>query len=758
MKTQFSASFVPFRITIKKAIIYRVGIALVICLLPTVAAAANLAPKVGTITPSAGTSYLNQRVNFTTTFSDPDGWQNIQFVHLLINTAISGANCFYGYYSQNTNLLYLRNNANSAWLGGYAPGSNNVIGNSYAKLDCAKTTVSGSGTTLTVNWSITFKPTFFGGKKTYLYVKDDLGVYNSWTQKGTWTISLDSLPSAGSIFPSSGTSYPNQTLTFTTNFSDPDGYKNISYGCFLINTAVNGSNCFYGLYRETINRLYLRDSNNTVWLGNFTPGSNNIIENNQAKLDCANSTVFGSGTNLTVRWKVTFKPGFDGTKNTYLYVKDDVGAFYNWTQKGTWNISAQPDTTAPTGNISINNNDATTDSSSIVLTLSAQDTGIGMGEGAKMRFSNDNSTWSASEDYAATKYWELPFGFGKRTVYAKFCDAAGNWANPVSDSIEVINVAKERIYIQMNGQRIAMEENGKKYFFHTDHLGSTSVITDEAGWQVSFTDYYPFGETKLQEGPAVTRRKFTGKELDEETGLYDYGARMYDTKICRFISADTIDPDLIDPQTLNRYSYCVNNPLKYIDPTGHEQINNINKDLVPGDVLIQRTNDANWISKVPRLALQHGAHCGIVLDIGRNDQSEIEWIRIGDLRDKPENQRILTNERYTYFKGKRVKEDRVFGEKIQDFDYFRVTNDHQEAAKAIEKAEHPEKLSIRRETVPRIAVGLAFMLDTSKPFDKNYYCSEYVNLLYNYKFRDPRYGAVLPDHIYEYQKHIKIRR
>jgi len=53
-------------------------------------------------------------------------------------------------------------------------------------------------------------------------------------------------------------------------------------------------------------------------------------------------------------------------------------------------------------------------------------------------------------------------------------------------------------------------------------------------------------------------------------GLYYYGARYYDAGIGRFISADTVISDPMNPQAFNRYSYCLNNPLKYTDPLGHE--------------------------------------------------------------------------------------------------------------------------------------------------------------------------------------------
>jgi len=65
-----------------------------------------------------------------------------------------------------------------------------------------------------------------------------------------------------------------------------------------------------------------------------------------------------------------------------------------------------------------------------------------------------------------------------------------------------------------------------------------------------------------------TDKQFTGQRLDT-TGLYYYNARYYDPAIGRFISADTVVQDLNNPQCLNRYSYCINNPLKYTDPTGH---------------------------------------------------------------------------------------------------------------------------------------------------------------------------------------------
>jgi RHS repeat-associated protein len=109
------------------------------------------------------------------------------------------------------------------------------------------------------------------------------------------------------------------------------------------------------------------------------------------------------------------------------------------------------------------------------------------------------------------------------------------------------------------------------YYYHHDQLTSSSVLSDSSGNQKEVNAYYPFGRTQTaspQAGFQVSRR-FTGQILDAETGLYYYNARYYDPELGRFIQADTKIPDLSNPQSYNRYSYCLNNPLRYTDPDGH---------------------------------------------------------------------------------------------------------------------------------------------------------------------------------------------
>jgi RHS repeat-associated protein len=105
------------------------------------------------------------------------------------------------------------------------------------------------------------------------------------------------------------------------------------------------------------------------------------------------------------------------------------------------------------------------------------------------------------------------------------------------------------------------------HYIHTDHLGSTSVITNQSGQVVEKTTYEPYGEVKT--GGTKSKFDYTGQEKDLETGLNYYDARYYDPHIHRFTQQDSIIQDVYDPQSLNRYSYVRNNPLRYTDPTGH---------------------------------------------------------------------------------------------------------------------------------------------------------------------------------------------
>ncbi|MES0491100.1 MAG: RHS repeat-associated core domain-containing protein, partial [Leptospirales bacterium] len=120
-----------------------------------------------------------------------------------------------------------------------------------------------------------------------------------------------------------------------------------------------------------------------------------------------------------------------------------------------------------------------------------------------------------------------------------------------------------------NGYPIA----GKTLFFHSDHTGGTTLVTDLKGKEVTRIAYLPFGEMyqKLSFGPDDFRAKFAGQELNKDTGLYYFNARFYDPSIGQFIQSDNRvlgGPDIM-ATSYNRFAYAGNNPITYSDPSGH---------------------------------------------------------------------------------------------------------------------------------------------------------------------------------------------
>jgi len=128
-------------------------------------------------------------------------------------------------------------------------------------------------------------------------------------------------------------------------------------------------------------------------------------------------------------------------------------------------------------------------------------------------------------------------------------------------------------YVYFNGKRVARRDitGSVVHYYFSDHLGSASVVTNATGTTPfdEDLDYYPYGGVVATSSDAVPQHfKFTGKERDSESGLDNFGRRYYPSAQGRFSSTDPGPYMWADPQTLNRYAYTRNNPLKYVDPTG----------------------------------------------------------------------------------------------------------------------------------------------------------------------------------------------
>ncbi|MFL5800699.1 MAG: polymorphic toxin-type HINT domain-containing protein [Roseiflexaceae bacterium] len=125
-----------------------------------------------------------------------------------------------------------------------------------------------------------------------------------------------------------------------------------------------------------------------------------------------------------------------------------------------------------------------------------------------------------------------------------------------------------RIYYTFNNEVVAVRDSATNVvtYLHTDHIGTISLATSSAGVG-SVQHYYPWGTQRGGDTITQTSLDFTGQRRDD-TGLLYYHARFYDPLLGRFLSSDSKSPNLNNPQDLNHYSYVLNNPVRFNDPSG----------------------------------------------------------------------------------------------------------------------------------------------------------------------------------------------
>ena len=125
--------------------------------------------------------------------------------------------------------------------------------------------------------------------------------------------------------------------------------------------------------------------------------------------------------------------------------------------------------------------------------------------------------------------------------------------------------------VSMKNNCGTMTEQNTMYF-HPDHLGSSSYVTDKKGNFFEMIEYLPYGETLYDEAATVdkTEFRFTGHLKDDETGFYYCHARYYDPKIGKFLTPDDRIDGLFSSAGQNMYMYCHGNTIMFNDPDGHD--------------------------------------------------------------------------------------------------------------------------------------------------------------------------------------------
>jgi RHS repeat-associated protein len=132
-------------------------------------------------------------------------------------------------------------------------------------------------------------------------------------------------------------------------------------------------------------------------------------------------------------------------------------------------------------------------------------------------------------------------------------------------------------YVYFNGQRVARRDpSGSVFYYFTDLVHSSSVVTDSGGTIKAESDYYPWGGELQLVNNDTNHYKFSGKERDSESQLDFFGARYYGNRLGRFVTPDwdgkpvTVPyAEFGDPQSLNLYSYVRNSPVARVNADGH---------------------------------------------------------------------------------------------------------------------------------------------------------------------------------------------
>ena len=162
------------------------------------------------------------------------------------------------------------------------------------------------------------------------------------------------------------------------------------------------------------------------------------------------------------------------------------------------------------------------------------------------------------------KFFDVPYNGTDNDNYA---DGEGFCCNDGSMEAAVTQARKAQSRAVARSFKDPDNYENLQFFYHPDHLGSSSFITNLEGEVVQHIEYVPFGEVFIEERNNVwnTPYLFNAKEFDEETGLYYYGARYYEPRISLWMTTDPLEEEY--PNIIT-YGFCHNNPVVLVDPDG----------------------------------------------------------------------------------------------------------------------------------------------------------------------------------------------
>ncbi len=140
-------------------------------------------------------------------------------------------------------------------------------------------------------------------------------------------------------------------------------------------------------------------------------------------------------------------------------------------------------------------------------------------------------------------------------------------------------------------RKVETEQSYEEYYYLYNAHGDVTALISPNGEVEGTYNYDAFGNITSQTGSVDNSITYAGYQYDEETKLYYLNARYYDSKIARFLTEDTYTGNPSDPLSLNLYTYCHNEPIMYIDPTGHWEEGDSKRSAEAQAQILEATNE-----------------------------------------------------------------------------------------------------------------------------------------------------------------------
>ena len=177
-----------------------------------------------------------------------------------------------------------------------------------------------------------------------------------------------------------------------------------------------------------------------------------------------------------------------------------------------------------------------------------------------------NNTYTYDAENRVKAAAGVTYGYDGDGIRVKKSNGTLYW--PLSETNLTGTIINE--YIFFGGEMVARRDGSANVFYvYADQLGSTRKITNAQGVVCYDADFTPYGQELVKTGGCPINYKYAGYERDAETGNDYASARYYNPRLGRFLQPDSFSGSVGNPQSENLYAYVNNNPLNFVDPTGH---------------------------------------------------------------------------------------------------------------------------------------------------------------------------------------------